>query len=401
MSGRAVRRHRRPGHSSPQARDDAPDGAGSGRSYEELYVEYAPAARGLALSMVPPDVADDIVAEAFARVLAAIRAGGGPDHAFRPYLLAAVRNLANDWIAARRRVTVIGDMGEEPGDRSAPLISGFSRDAATEAEDRAEARLIVRAFSRLPERWRTVLWHLEVEGKTPADVAPMFGLSGNGVSALAMRAREGLRQAYLQEHIGTNIPASCRACAGDLGAGTRGTAEPAAPGRHAGSPRALPGVPGPVHRAFRAQPQARHDPGPDRAGRHLRRAARRAARPAPHRAVRALAGDALASGDRGRRRRGERGRGGRHAVRGQHHAVARGAVARCRAARRPGERTPVRRRITTRTADAAEAEAEAEAVRSGSAGGTLTGSGTPAGGAPQGAAGPAPLTGTAPRWHAR
>ncbi len=177
MSGRAVRRHRRPGHSFPQASDDGSDGAGPGRCYEELYVEHAPAARGLALSMVPPDVADDIVAEAFARVLAAIRAGGGPDHAFRPYLLAAVRNLANDWIAARRRVTVIGDMGEEPGDRSAPLISGFSRDAATEAEDRAEARLIVRAFSRLPERWRTVLWHLEVEGKSPADVAPTFGRS--------------------------------------------------------------------------------------------------------------------------------------------------------------------------------------------------------------------------------
>jgi DNA-directed RNA polymerase specialized sigma24 family protein len=66
MSGKAVRRQRR-------ARDNAPDGTGSGRSYEELYVEYAPAARGLALSMVPPDVADDIVAEAFARVLAAIR----------------------------------------------------------------------------------------------------------------------------------------------------------------------------------------------------------------------------------------------------------------------------------------------------------------------------------------
>jgi RNA polymerase sigma factor (sigma-70 family) len=176
--------------------------------------------------MVPPDVADDIVAEAFARVLAAIQAGGGPDHAFRPYLLAAVRNLANDWIAARRRVTVIGDLDEEAGDRSALLTSGFSGDAETEAEARAEARLIVRAFSRLPERWRRVLWQLEVEGKAPAEVAPVFGLSGNGVSALAMRAREGLRQAYLQEHIGTNIPASCRACAEDLGAGARGRLSP-------------------------------------------------------------------------------------------------------------------------------------------------------------------------------
>src|SRR5690348_7788080 len=153
-------------------------------------------------------------------------AGGGPDHAFRPYLLAAVRNLANDWIAARRRVTVIGDLDEEAGDRSAPLISGFSGDAATEAEARAEARLIVRAFSRLPERWRAVLWQLEVEGKAPAEVAPVFGLSGNGVSALAMRAREGLRQAYLREHIGRNIPPSCRAYAEDLGAGTRGRLSP-------------------------------------------------------------------------------------------------------------------------------------------------------------------------------
>jgi DNA-directed RNA polymerase specialized sigma24 family protein len=59
-------------------RRETPDDAGVGRSYGDLYVEYAPAARGLALSMVPPDVADDIVAEAFARVLAAIRAGGGP-----------------------------------------------------------------------------------------------------------------------------------------------------------------------------------------------------------------------------------------------------------------------------------------------------------------------------------
>ena len=205
-------------------RRGAPDGAGASRPYGELYVEYAPAARGLALSMVPPDVADDIVAEAFARVLAAIQAGGGPDHAFRPYLLAAVRNLANDWIAARRRMTVIGDLDEEAGDRSALLTSGFSADA--EAEARAEARLIVRAFSRLPERWRRVLWQLEVEGKAPAEVAPVFGLSGNGVSALAMRAREGLRQAYLQEHIGTNIPASCRACAEDLGAGARGRLSP-------------------------------------------------------------------------------------------------------------------------------------------------------------------------------
>jgi RNA polymerase sigma factor (sigma-70 family) len=84
------------------------------RSYEELYVEHAPAARRLALSMVPPDVADDVVAEAFARVLAVIREGGGPSHAFRGYLLTAVRNVAHDWQRARRRLTVVAGPGH-PG----------------------------------------------------------------------------------------------------------------------------------------------------------------------------------------------------------------------------------------------------------------------------------------------
>jgi len=240
MAGRTVRRHRRAGQFSRTVSEGLPGGADpvvspatgifrdalpddaclDGRSYGELYVEHAPAARRLALSMVPHDVADDIVAEAFARVLAAIRAGRGPDHAFRGYLLTTVRHLAHDWLAARRRLTVIGDLDEEAG------ASGVSGGAEAQAEARAEARLIIRAFSRLPGRWRTVLWHLEVEGQAPADVAPMFGLSANGVSALAMRAREGLRQAYLQEHIGTNIPAACRAYAAELGAGTRGRLSP-------------------------------------------------------------------------------------------------------------------------------------------------------------------------------
>lgn len=115
-----------------------------------MYVEHAPAARLVALSLVPADVADDIVADAFVRVLAAIRADGGPGHAFRGYLLIAVRHLAYDWLAARRRVTVLGDLDEDAGD----LAAGFSSGAETQAEARAEARLILSAFSRLPERWR-------------------------------------------------------------------------------------------------------------------------------------------------------------------------------------------------------------------------------------------------------
>ena len=90
-----------------------PVGDIGGRTYEDLYVEHAPMARRVALSMVPRDVADDIVAEAFTRVLGAIRAGGGPGPAFRAYLLTAVRNTANDWLRGSRRTTVIGDLDQD------------------------------------------------------------------------------------------------------------------------------------------------------------------------------------------------------------------------------------------------------------------------------------------------
>src|SRR5579875_2846374 len=213
-------------HRKPEELAIAPLGDEAGRSYEDLYVEHAPVARRVALSMVPRDVADDIVAEAFTRVLSAIRAGGGPGVAFRAYLLTAVRNTANDWLRASRRTTAVGDVEHDLDEQKLPEenlgLARLSRGPEAEAEARAEARLVAQAFAKLPTRWRAVLWQLEVEAKAPAAIAPMFGLSANGVSALAVRAREGLRQAYLAEHVGANIPAACKAYAEALSADTRG-----------------------------------------------------------------------------------------------------------------------------------------------------------------------------------
>jgi hypothetical protein len=84
-----------------------------------------------------------------------------------------------------------------------------------------ERSLAARAFDRLPERWQMVLWHTEIEGETPAEVAPLLGVSPNGVSALAYRAREGLKQAYLQVHLSEVTDDRCRVVANHLGAWTR------------------------------------------------------------------------------------------------------------------------------------------------------------------------------------
>ena len=165
---------------------------GDGDAYDQLYRRHAGPARSLARRLTgSPADADDLVAEAFLTVLAALRAGRGPDAAFRAYLFTTLRNAR--WSAARRdsRVRPVADLGRlDPGvPWTDPVVAEL------------ESALAARAFGRLPERWRTVLWHTAVEQTRPADVAASLGLSANGVAALAYRAREGLRQAYLREHV--------------------------------------------------------------------------------------------------------------------------------------------------------------------------------------------------------
>jgi hypothetical protein len=61
-----------------------------------------------------------------------------------------------------------------------------------------------------------VLWHTEVEEETPAEIAPLLGMRPNGVAALAYRAREGLRQAYLRAHLPDVESRECQATVAKL-----------------------------------------------------------------------------------------------------------------------------------------------------------------------------------------
>jgi RNA polymerase sigma factor (sigma-70 family) len=187
-------------------------------SYEPLYERHVAAARNLARQVGRSAAeADDLVSEAFAKVLDSLRGGGGPDQAFRAYLLTTLRRTAYDRSRRERRIQLADDVAEVSGaDLSVPFT-----DTAVAGLERS---LVEQAFGRLPERWRSVLWHVEVEGEAPSEVAPLFGLTPNGVSALAYRAREGLRQAYLQAHLGQldgEELHSCRGVVDRLGAWAR------------------------------------------------------------------------------------------------------------------------------------------------------------------------------------
>ncbi len=184
--------------------------AGDSDAYAELYRRHVDSARAAARALCRNrSDADDVVSEAFVKMLRVLQSGNGPEVAFRPYLLTAVRNCFYD--RTRRKDN---DLAELPADDvNLTLID-------TNASDDDKA-LAAAAFATLPERWQLVLWHTEVEGKSPAEVAPLLGLAPNAVAALAYRAREGLRQAFLQVHLRTPQPSDCQECAGSLGAYVR------------------------------------------------------------------------------------------------------------------------------------------------------------------------------------
>lgn len=160
--------------------------------------------------------AEDVVADAFTAVWGALQRGSGPTEAFRAYLFTVVRRVA----AARRD----GGRRTQATDDVAVLEAGAlpEADAAEPALAGLERGLVARAFASLPERWQAVLWHSEVEGLQPAQIAPLLGLTANSTAALAYRAREGLRQAYLQQHLNEPHSEACRAVSGKLGGYVRG-----------------------------------------------------------------------------------------------------------------------------------------------------------------------------------
>lgn len=163
--------------------------AGDAAAEAELYVLHRVAAlrRAVQFGAQPAD-AEDYVHEAFVRVIRQLRKGGGPDGAFRPYLIAAVRNAAMD---AHR-----GQRGRELPTAELPTALESSLQAADPQFD-AEQRVCVRtAMQTLPQRWKDVLWLLDVEGHTPKTIAGATGVSAQSVSALAYRARRALRLAY-------------------------------------------------------------------------------------------------------------------------------------------------------------------------------------------------------------
>ncbi|MEU3188855.1 sigma-70 family RNA polymerase sigma factor [Streptomyces sp. NPDC006923] len=202
---------------------------GDDSAYEELFRRHSDSVRRYARTCCrDAHTADDLTAEVFARTLQAVRGGAGPEHAVRAYLLTTVRRVAASWTRSAKREQLVEDFAvfAEQAARSSEVsdIDTLDLGADVRAMHEAERSMAMRAFRSLPERWQAVLWHTTVEEESPSEVAPLFGLTANATAVLAGRAREGLKQAYLQAHVSSALTSDgdCARYADRLGAYARG-----------------------------------------------------------------------------------------------------------------------------------------------------------------------------------
>ncbi|MET7632291.1 sigma-70 family RNA polymerase sigma factor [Streptomyces sp. NPDC005245] len=202
---------------------------GDDLAYEELFRRHSGSVRRYARSCCrDAHTADDLTAEVFARTLQAVRGGKGPEEAVRAYLMTAVRHIAAAWTKTSKREQLVDDFAV-----FAAQAAGFSEVSDADTLDlgadvlamhEAEQSMAMKAFRSLPERWQAVLWHTTVEEESPSEIAPLFGLTANATAVLASRAREGLKQAYLQAHVSRSLTSggACARYADRLGAYARG-----------------------------------------------------------------------------------------------------------------------------------------------------------------------------------
>ncbi|OKI12748.1 sigma-70 family RNA polymerase sigma factor [Streptomyces sp. CB03911] len=185
--------------------DGAPQGPAAEAVMAEVFTRHHSAVLAFARTCCRDhQTAQDLAAEAFARTYRAVAAGGGPRYAWRPYLLTCVRRVAIEWSTGPAVRLLPSDEVESWAPRST------QEDAAHGALAAEERALVARAYRSLPDPWQAVLWHSVVEDEPADAVGRRLGLSPSGVRSLVARAREGLREAYLSEHLGARATEECR-----------------------------------------------------------------------------------------------------------------------------------------------------------------------------------------------
>ena len=179
--------------------------AGDSAALAVLWERHVRPAIVAARSIAPSLDAEDVVSDAYLKIIESIEKGRGPHGAFRPYLYRVVQSVAADKLRS-------------PETHVAELHESHEIPEADPWEDHAfDRNAAAQAFNSLSERWQSVLWYTEVEGLPPREAAQLLGIKPNAVSALASRAREALASAWVEAHVQRELAsAECESTLQDL-----------------------------------------------------------------------------------------------------------------------------------------------------------------------------------------
>lgn len=193
--------------------------AGDKDAFAELWRRHYPGALVAAEHVASrPEDAEDIASETFANMMLLLASGQGPagpvPHYLRKGVYYSARHLARTTSKERLHADV------------SPLVAispGVHPDAQTTERDVMRAALLT-----LSDRWRKVLTMRYVDELRVEDVAAELKLTPSAATALAMRARAALRDAYVWAHFPHASEPECTLYVQALADRLR-TGEPASP----------------------------------------------------------------------------------------------------------------------------------------------------------------------------
>lgn len=144
-------------------------------------------ARRIAPSHVDPE---DLLADAIASLLTQWAKHAGPREHINTYIVKSMRNRVKDELRSpRSRILGLAVEMDAPAEPS-PLLR--------RAELGNEIGLAQAALERLPADQRLVLQEMVVNGHKPRDLEGVLKRPASSITALAVRAKQGLRRAMLQ-----------------------------------------------------------------------------------------------------------------------------------------------------------------------------------------------------------
>ncbi|QIK63255.1 sigma-70 family RNA polymerase sigma factor [Leucobacter viscericola] len=145
------------------------------------------------------DRADDLVLEAFTRILETIRRGKGPTVSMGHYLASTIRNIAI--------TNGANDRAETPSDPH-ELAERYEREQFEDSG--STAGWLAEAFNTLSARSQRVLWFRAIENLPSQQVAKEIGVSTSSASRIYQEAASELREHFVDVSVNASPDPACR-----------------------------------------------------------------------------------------------------------------------------------------------------------------------------------------------